>query len=689
MSKHNTWLAVAVAIAVAAPAVAKESAQDALAAALGPMLESHQGEVTVAVKHLKTGRTYLHNADKPMSSASLIKAPVMLTAYRLAALGQLSLDDPVTLREEDKVPGSGLLTPHFSNGIQVPLRDVIHLMIAWSDNTATNLAIEAIGRASKLEGETDAARGIAETNDLMEKLGYENIRLNSLVYRGDTTIAPDRSEAYGLGLMSAAETLDLFEKLAKGDPGDGIDDAVVEAYRAEMLDHLRACQYNDMVPRYLPKGTVVAHKTGGVSNARCDAGLIESPTGLIAYCVMTDENADLSWEEDAAPHVLIAQIGKAAYDYFTQGAGAVDAPRVARVLRMGQEDPLVVPLQRTLNRRVKPSPKLATDGDYGPNTQKAVKAFQKQAKIAVTGEVDAATWKALGPLAMSDDPVPPPAEALKDLSPLLPVDPLGQPVTTCPAWAIADGETGKLLWGKDDSVVRDPASTTKIMTAHLVCRLAQQDAKVLDEVVTFSERADKTSGSTADLREGEQVSAGELLYGLMLPSGNDASVAFAEHFGARLPGEEGDTPYDRFIAAMNAEARRLGMNETGYRNTHGLTAEGHVTSARDLVKLAHAAMQDGTFREVVATRRYATTVSSTTGYQRNVVWNNTDQLLKREGFYGVKTGTTGPAGACLVSAGERDGKPLYVVVLGANSGSNRYLDARNLYRWAWNQLGAK
>lgn len=689
MRKRISLLTAFLAVAMTAPVAAKKSAQQALAEALGPMIESHQGDVGVAIKHLETGETYLHNAQEPMSSASLIKAPVMLVVYRAAALEQLSLDDPITLKKEDKVPGSGLLTPHFSEGVTITLRDAIRLMIAYSDNTATNLVIEALGRASDLEGPTPAARGIAEINRLLEALGYEDMRLNSLVFRAETSTAPESRKKYGLGVMNAAETLDFFEKIATGDPDEGIPDEVVEAFRNEMFEHLRACQSDAMIPRLLPKGAVVAHKTGSVSDARCDAGVIESPTGRIAYCVMTDNNADHGWADNAPAHELIAQIGKAAYDYFTKGAGAVDAPRVARVLRMGQEDPLVVPLQRTLNRRLKPSPKLSTDGDYGPNTQKAVKAFQKQAKIAVTGEVDAATWKALGPLAMSDDPVPPPAEALKDLPPLLPKDPLGQPVTTCPAWAIADGETGKLLWGKDDSVVRDPASTTKIMTAHLVCRLAQQDPQVLDEIITFSERADKTSGSTADLREGEQVSARELLFGLMLPSGNDASVAFAEHFGTRFPGEEDESPYDRFITAMNAEAKRLGMSETGYRNTHGLTAEGHVTSARDLVKLAHEAMRDATFREVVATRRYATTVSSTAGYQRNVVWRNTDQLLRREGFYGVKTGTTGPAGACLVSAGERDGKPLYVVVLGANSGSNRYLDARNLYRWAWNQLGAK
>ncbi len=682
-------LTIALLLGTAAFASAKESKEHPLASALLPMIEAHEGEVTVAFKHLTTGETYRHDAECPLPSASLIKLPLMLTAYRAAAIGDLSLDDRIVLSEEDKVPGSGLLTPHFSVGADLSLRDTIRLMMAWSDNTATNQVINAIGRSQAKGDEGESAAGVNAVNDLMARLGYDGIRLNSLTFRRDTTVDLERSEAFGLGLMNAAETVDLLEQLVQGDPGGEFDKSLVEAYREEMLGHLRACQFSDMVPRLLPAGVVVAHKTGGVANARCDAGVIESPTGPIAYCVMTAKNQDKRWTPDAAPATLMAEIGKAAYDYFTAGAGAVEAPRVARVLRMGQDDPLVEPLQRTLNLRLDPSPRLSVDGDFGPNTQKALKAFQEKAKIAVTGEVDSATWKALGPLAMEDEPVPPPSEVAKELEPLLSQDPLGTPVTTCPAWAIADGETGKVLFGKNDSAVRDPASTTKIMTAHLVCRLAEKNPAVYDEVITFSERADNTSGSTAGVRAGEQVTAGELLYGLMLPSGNDASVAFAEHFGSRFPGEEGESAYDRFIAAMNAEAQRLGMAETGYRNTHGLTDEGHVTSARDLVKLAHAAMQHAKFREVVATRLYGTTLQSTAGYERNVVWKNTDRLLNFEGFYGVKTGTTGPAGACLVSAGERSGRKLYVVVLGADTGSNRYLDARNLYRWAWNQLGAK
>lgn len=684
-------------IAVQAKPTETNAAQEALAEAVGPMAESHLGVVTLAFKHLGTGQTFEIDADRPMPSASLIKLPIMVAAYEAAARGALSLDDPVTLTEEDQVGGSGLLTSHFSPGVQLPLRDAIRLMIGWSDNTATNLVIDAIGKAAAPNAEDPTKPGIEAVNALMERLGYDGLRLNSKVFRRDVTVNAERSEEFGLGMMTAGDTAALCERLVTGDPfgsGEGAghgeaDAAAVKAMGEEMMDHLRACQSDSMAPRLLPDGAV-AHKTGSVSRVRCDGGVIETSTGPITYCVMTADNDDTSWGPDAAPHLLVGKVVKSVYTYFTEGPGAVEAPRVARVLRMGVDDPLVEHVQRTLNRRLKAGPKLGVDGDFGPNTRRAVENFQRQEKLEVTGEVDGPTWNALGPLVMEDDPVPPPEEVMKDLAPLKPQDPLtGPPVVSCAAWAIADGENGKLLWGYNDSAVRDPASTTKTMTAWLVLRLAEEDPSVLDEVIVFSKRADETTGSTSAVRAGEKVSAGELLYGLMLPSGNDASVALAEHFGDRFPGEAGQSNYDRFVAAMNAEAERLGMNETGYRNTHGLTDEGHVTSARDLVKLAHAAMQNETFREVVAARRRGVTLDSVAGYKRNAVWNNTDRLLNYEGFYGVKTGTTGPAGACLISAGKRGDRPLYVVILGATSSDGRYVDARNLYRWAWKELGVE
>lgn len=262
----------------------------------------------------------------------------------------------------------------------------------------------------------------------------------------------------------------------------------------------------------------------------------------------------------------------------------------------------------------------------------------------------------------------------------------GPPFVSAKAWVVADGKSGKVLWGFNESEARPMASTSKIMTAHLVLRLATQDPTVLDEVVVFSERADKTSGSSANISTGEKVAVRELLYGLMLPSGNDAAAALAEHFGCRF-GKEGDA-YDRFIGEMNRRATELGLKELSYRDPHGLSRE-NVSSARDLAALAHAAMKDERFRVYVATRRHECAVTTPDGGKRSVTWSNTNKLLDTEGYEGVKTGTTTPAGNCLVACGSRGEDRLIVVVLGSTAADGRYVDARNLFRWAWRERGHK
>jgi D-alanyl-D-alanine carboxypeptidase (penicillin-binding protein 5/6) len=137
---------------------------------------------------------------------------------------------------------------------------------------------------------------------------------------------------------------------------------------------------------------------------------------------------------------------------------------------------------------------------------------------------------------------------------------------------------------------------------------------------------------------------------------------------------------------MNRKAKEIGMTKSGFKNPHGLTAEGHQLTAADLAKLASLAFKQPTFRNVVGTPQRGTTVDSVSGYKRNVLWKTTNQLLKTEGYDGIKTGTTGAAGSCLVSTCTRDRKRLIIVVLGATSTESRYADTRNLYRWAWNNV---
>jgi D-alanyl-D-alanine carboxypeptidase (penicillin-binding protein 5/6) len=271
----------------------------------------------------------------------------------------------------------------------------------------------------------------------------------------------------------------------------------------------------------------------------------------------------------------------------------------------------------------------------------------------------------------------------------------GLPFVTAKAWAIADGRTGKVLWGHQESKPLDIASTTKIMTALVVLRAVAKDPKILDETVVFSKRADQTPGSTAGVNAGERVPVRELLFGLLLPSGNDAAVAFAEHFGDKLSRAEPEKavsdadPFSKFIAEMNRVAGELELHETHFINPNGLTAAGHRSSARDLARLTHVALAMPMFATVVNTTRHESTLTDDKGQKRQVVWTNTNNLLEIEGYDGVKTGTTQAAGACLVASGRRDQDHLIIVILGAGSSDGRYADARNLFRWAWLERGHK
>jgi D-alanyl-D-alanine carboxypeptidase (penicillin-binding protein 5/6) len=655
----------------AAQAAGPADAQDAssgLGDVILPLVKAHQGQVAVAVKHLKTGESFAHRDDEPMPTACLIKFPVMIEAYRQAHDRKVNLDQQVRLCDEDKVPGSGILRTHFSQGATFSVRDAIRLMIAFSDNTATNLVLDQIG--------------LAATGETMQAWNFPNTRIHAKVFRADTSIAPDRSKKFGLGSTTAAEMVRLLERLER-------KDVVSEKASEEMLGHLLVCEDKDKFPKRLPSGTKIAHKTGSVSAVRTDAGIIYAAGGPIAMCVLTAENKDQSWEPDNAGNKLCADIAWSVFRYFESREDGDRKAEDAALdpLKLGTSGELVQALQRTLNDRLSPSPGLTVDGEFGRATQTAVIRFQRLTKVTANGIVGAETWKALGPL------VPDAEETPSEEKPKSPRDATaGQPFVTCPSWAIGDAKSGKILWSDNPDQRLEIASTTKIMTAYVVLQAAEKDRKLLNREVTFSTRADRTEGTTARVRAGEKVSVRELLYGLLVPSGNDAAVALAEAVGRQFAPDGKSSKQDsvsRFVAEMNRTAERLGMKDTKFVNPHGLPDEDHVSTARDLLRLAAAAMKNSLFREIVSTRQYTCQVTSTRGYKRNVVWNNTNKLLDVQGYSGVKTGTTNAAGACLVSLAQRGGEELLVVVLGATSSEARYTDTRNLFRWAWQQRGIK
>ena len=219
--------------------------------------------------------------------------------------------------------------------------------------------------------------------------------------------------------------------------------------------------------------------------------------------------------------------------------------------------------------------------------------------------------------------------------------------TSASACVIIDEASGRVLLRHNEETPLPMASTTKVMTALLAIEKGDLDAPV-----TCSRNAFGVPGTSIYLSEGETLTLEEMLYGLMLASGNDAATAIAEHIGGTV---------DDFCRMMTARAAELGCQNTVFLTPHGLPREGHYTTAHDLALIAREAMTHETFRQIVTTQR-AKIPWEGRDYSR--VLNNKNRLLSTyEGATGIKTGYTKKAGRCLVFGAEREGMRVIGVVL--------------------------
>lgn len=217
-------------------------------------------------------------------------------------------------------------------------------------------------------------------------------------------------------------------------------------------------------------------------------------------------------------------------------------------------------------------------------------------------------------------------------------------------------ETETVLYAKDSETKREIASTTKIMTAVVV--LENSD---VSEMIAVPKVCVGTEGTSMYLKEGEKLSVSDLLYGLMLQSGNDAAIALAYHTG--------DGNIEKFVDMMNATAKRIGMKNTCFKNPNGLPAEGHVSTAEDMARLAAYAMKNPIFAKIVSTKSVSVAGRSLT---------NHNKLLRiYEGACGIKTGYTRAAGRCLVSGAEKNGMRLIAVSLSAPDDWNDHIKMLN------------
>ena len=228
-----------------------------------------------------------------------------------------------------------------------------------------------------------------------------------------------------------------------------------------------------------------------------------------------------------------------------------------------------------------------------------------------------------------------------------------------------DRTSGKVIWGKDENKKTAMASTTKIMTAIVAIENSN-----LNDVVEISQKAAGTGGSSLKIKKNDKITMSDLLYGLMLVSGNDAAVAIAEHVAGSVP---------EFVNLMNEKAKSLGLQTTHFVTPHGLDDPEHYTTAYELAKIADYALKNDTFSKIVGTKCYTITIN---GYPKTLT--NTNELLGvLNGVKGVKTGFTNNAGRCLVTCVNRNGFEIITVVLQADTKKMRTADSISLIEYVY------
>ncbi len=229
-------------------------------------------------------------------------------------------------------------------------------------------------------------------------------------------------------------------------------------------------------------------------------------------------------------------------------------------------------------------------------------------------------------------------------------------------YLVVDASSGQVLLQEDATRPWNPASTTKMMTTYVALRAVKAGRAQFDSPLVASARAASQRPSKIGIRPGQEITLDNALKIMMVKSANDLAVVIAEGIGGSVEG---------FAAMMNAEARRLGMRESHFVNPHGFHAEGHQSSARDLAILARAMLM-----EFPDQGEYWGTGAVQLG---NRVLNNTNGLIGRyAGAIGMKTGFVCASGFNLVSAAQRGGRTLIVVVLGASSGGERVVRSAQL-----------
>ena len=273
---------------------------------------------------------------------------------------------------------------------------------------------------------------------------------------------------------------------------------------------------------------------------------------------------------------------------------------------------------------------------------------------------------------------------------------LEDPAPAATAALLVDATYDEVLYEQNVHEKRYPASITKVMTALLTLEAVDRGELALNDMITAPEGIHNglsADGSTQNIKSGEQMSLLDLLYCVLVPSANEACNVLAYAVAGGV---------DEFVALMNQRAAELGMTGTHFANTHGLHNDNHYTTAWDIYLMAREAMKNETFREIVSTKEYYVPATNVSEQRHFYNTNGLITALKYSGYIyqpaiGIKTGSTGEAGLCLVSAAEQDGRTLYCVVLGAelaHQEDNSYkrmnfVETTRLFEWGFNNFSCR
>jgi beta-lactamase class A len=255
-----------------------------LAADIAVIEREAGGRISYAARDLQTGRTISSDGDRKCMTASVIKLPILVHVALCVAEGTLTWDEKLTLMQEEKVPGSGVLT-QLTAGLEISVRDVCMLMTILSDNTGTNMILERIG--------------IAPVTERMRSLGLPITTCFRKGYAPDEGVNP-----YGWGVTTPNEMLLLLTLLAEGKIGDG-------AVSADIISFLAEQHYRNCIPRFLPADWKYAGKTGGLDPVRNDVGIVTAPDGsryvLSLFC---QEIPTVLWTPENPGELALARLSR-------------------------------------------------------------------------------------------------------------------------------------------------------------------------------------------------------------------------------------------------------------------------------------------------------------------------------------------------------------------------------------------